>query len=131
MTDQLLPPQLHYTEQHQWAAVMDSGHYRFGITDYAQGQLGDIIFVKRPDIGTEVEAGERFGEVTSLKATSEIYAPIAGTVVATNEDLVESPEFVNDDPYGTGWICEIRPREPVELGALLTASAYEALTSIG
>lgn len=110
---------------------MDSGHYRFGITDYAQGQLGDIIFVKRPDIGTEVEAGERFGEVTSLKATSEIYAPIAGTVVATNEDLVESPEFVNDDPYGTGWICEIRPREPVELGALLTASAYEALTSIG
>jgi glycine cleavage system H protein len=129
MASSLVPTELHYTERHQWAAPTDNGHYRFGITDFAQDQLGDIIYVKGPEVGTVLDAGEVFGEVTSLKATSEIYAPIAGRVVATNEDLRESPEFVNDDPYGTGWICEIEPREPVALDNLLSAIGYRALTS--
>lgn len=102
---------------------------RVGITDYAQDALGDVVFVDLPKVGSTVSAGGVIGEVESTKSVSEIYAPVSGTVSAVNGALSGSPEFVNSDPYGTGWICEIATSSSSDFDALLDASGYEALTT--
>lgn len=102
---------------------------RVGITDYAQDALGDIVFVDLPGVGSEVEAGGKLGEVESTKSVSEIYAPVAGTVVAVNGELADAPERMNQDPYGTGWICELELSPGSDPASLLDAAAYGALTA--
>jgi len=125
---------LSYTAEHEWLAVVGSGSdavLRVGITAYAQEALGDIVFVTLPSVGTELTAGQSFGEVESTKSVSDVYAPVAGTVTATNELLDASPEVVNSDPFGEGWLVEIRPADGVEQALqadhLLDHTAYTAL----
>jgi glycine cleavage system H protein len=101
---------------------------RIGITDYAQQQLGDVVFVQLPDVGAQVATGQALGEVESTKSVSDIYAPAAGEVTARNEALVQQPELINADPYGEGWMMEIRLADPSTVGTLLDASAYHELT---
>jgi glycine cleavage system H protein len=106
---------------------LEDGLVRIGITDYAQDALGDVVFVQVPDVNTEVKAGERFSEVESTKSVSDIYAPITGTIAEVNTDLADAPQRINEDPYGEGWLCVIRPADDAELDSLLDAAAYEAL----
>jgi glycine cleavage system H protein len=121
------PDDLQYTAEHEWVRLSD-GTARLGITAYAQEALGDIVFVTLPAVGTELEAGQSLGEVESTKSVSDVYAPFAGTVSATNEALEANPELVNSDPYGEGWIVELRPAEgAVEGAGLLDPQAYSAL----
>jgi glycine cleavage system H protein len=122
------PGDLRYSSDHEWARREDD-RVRVGITDYAQDALGDVVFVDLPKIGTSVSVGGAIGEVESTKSVSEIYAPVAGTIAAVNETLTTSPELVNSDPYGAGWICEITATSNSDYEALLDASAYEALTT--
>jgi glycine cleavage system H protein len=121
-----LPEDLRYSSDHEWARAED-GLVRIGITDYAQDALGDVVFVQVPTIGTEVKAGDRFSEVESTKSVSDIYAPISGTIVEVNADLADEPQRINDDPYGDGWICVIRPADAADIEGLLDAAAYQAL----
>ena len=100
---------------------------RIGITDYAQDSLGDVVFVQLPTLGDTVAAGDTLGEVESTKSVSDIYAPVGGTVVAVNDALDESPQLLNDDPFGEGWICEIEVNDAADLGGLLDAAAYTEL----
>jgi glycine cleavage system H protein len=122
------PDDLQYSADHEWVRTPGEteGSVRVGITDYAQDALGDIVFVDVPDVGTDVEAGGTFGELESTKSVSDLYAPVAGTVVAVNAALEQSPELVNSDPYGEGWIVEIAPADPAELDNLLDVDAYTA-----
>ena len=123
-----IPADLRYSSDHEWAR--NTGEVvRVGITDYAQDALGDVVFVDLPKIGTQVKSGGTVGEVESTKSVSEIYAPVAGVVTAVNENLSSSPELVNSDPYGEGWICEITVETSTEFDSLLDASAYETLTN--
>lgn len=123
-----IPAELRYSSDHEWAK--SSGEVvRVGITDYAQDALGDVVFVDLPNIGTTVIAGGSLGEVESTKSVSEIYAPVAGTVTAVNDLLTSSPELINSDPYGDGWICEITMTSTSEFDALLDAAAYQTLTN--
>lgn len=124
----LVPPELRYTSDHEWAKPGD-GRVRVGITDYAQDALGDVVYVSLPSIGSHVEAGEVLGEIESTKSVSEIYAPVAGEVVAVNEALTESPEKLNADPYGEGWICDVVPSYPDADDGLLDAEGYLKLIS--
>jgi len=121
-----VPDDLRYSSDHEWASARGP-RVRVGITDYAQDALGDVVFVDLPAVGLEVTAGGTLGEVESTKSVSEIYAPVAGTVVAVNTALADAPEQMNQDPYGEGWICEIEPSSPGELEALLDAGAYRQL----
>jgi glycine cleavage system H protein len=121
-----VPDDLRYSSDHEWIRLED-GRVRLGITDYAQDALGDVVFVDVPEVGRTVAAGESFSEVESTKSVSDIYAPIAGTIVEVNTDLGDAPERLNDDPYGDGWICVIDPADPSTLDALLDAAAYRAL----
>lgn len=124
----LIPEDLRYTKDHEWVRSEsgDEGDVlRIGVTDYAQDALGDIVFVTLPEPGTSVTAGEACGEIESTKSVSEIYAPVSGTVVERNESLDASPELVNSDPYGAGWMFAIRPDEG-GAGELLDAAAYQA-----
>jgi glycine cleavage system H protein len=121
-----VPDELRYTSDHEWARVED-GRIRIGITDYAQDSLGDVIFVQLPEPGSTVEAGAGFGEVESTKSVSDIYAPVAGTVVEVNGELADAPQRLNEDPYGEGWICVVEPSDPATLDSLLDAEAYRAL----
>ena len=130
--------ELTYTAEHEWIAVIGSGDeavLRIGITPYAQEALGDIVFVTLPSVGTEVAAGESFGEVESTKSVSDVYAPVAGTVTARNEQLETAPELVNSDPLGDGWMVELRPADGVEAALsgdeLLDEAGYRALTESG
>jgi glycine cleavage system H protein len=125
----VIPEDLRYTAEHEWVRPVDDGRLRIGITDYAQEALGDVVFVSLPETGSTVSAGQAFGEVESTKSVSEIYAPVAGEVVARNEALQSRPELVNADPYGEGWIVEIAPADAASVDALLDAAAYEQLTS--
>ncbi len=122
------PTDLRYSSDHEWARREDD-RVRVGITDYAQDALGDVVFVDLPKVGTSVSAGGVIGEVESTKSVSEIYAPVSGTIAAVNETLSTSPELVNSDPYGAGWICEIATSTTSDFDALLDAAAYEALTT--
>jgi glycine cleavage system H protein len=119
------PQDLHYTREHEWIRSTDD-MLRVGVTDYAQEALGDIVFVTLPEVGAQVTAGEPCGEVESTKSVSDIFAPVSGTIVARNEALDASPELVNSDPYGEGWMIDIRPDEPDSVEGLLDAAAYEA-----
>jgi glycine cleavage system H protein len=127
----MYPEELRYTAEHEWVRGTDSGTVVFGITDYAQDSLGDIVYVSLPELGATLGAGEACGEVESTKSVSDIYAPIAGEVVARNDALDASPETVNADPYQGGWMVEVRPADPGALEGLLTAAAYQALVEKG
>ena len=123
----MIPDDLHYTAEHEWVRDLGDGRVRIGITDYAQEALGDVVYVSLPEAGASVDAGQSFGEVESTKSVSEIYAPLAGEVVARNEALESQPELVNADPYGDGWIAELStPGDG--LAGLLDAAAYQKLT---
>ncbi|WP_329110520.1 glycine cleavage system protein GcvH [Micromonospora sp. NBC_01699] len=124
----MIPEDLRYTAEHEWVAGDGSGSVRVGITHFAQDALGDIVYVQLPDEGATVEAGESLGEIESTKSVSEIYAPVSGTVVARNADLGDTPELINSDPYGAGWLLEIAPGGPAAVDGLLTAAAYRELT---
>jgi glycine cleavage system H protein len=121
-----VPEDLRYTSDHEWVRV-EGGRVRIGITDYAQDALGDVVFVQLPEPGSRVEAGGSFSEVESTKSVSDVYAPIAGTVVEVNGELADAPQRLNEDPYGEGWICLIEPADPDAVAGLLDAAAYTAL----
>lgn len=121
-----VPEELRYSSDHEWVRV-EGEVVRVGITDYAQNALGDVVFVDLPEVGAQVAAGDGFGEVESTKSVSEIYAPLAGTVVEVNTELDGSPDRVNTQPYGDGWIAVIRPDDLSEVDGLLDAAAYTAL----
>lgn len=121
-----IPDALRYSSDHEWVSITGTVA-RVGITDYAQQALGDVVYVQLPEVGQAVSAGASFGEVESTKSVSDVYAPVSGTVVAVNDILVNAPETVNSDPYGTGWICDIELTDLGELDALLDAAAYQAL----
>lgn len=121
------PDDLKYTEEHEWLAATDTT-VRVGITDYAQQQLGDVVFVELPEVGRTVGAGDPVGEVESTKSVSEIFAPVAGEVTAVNTALDETPELINSDPYGEGWIIELTVADSGDLDGLLDANAYQRLT---
>ncbi|WP_326835953.1 glycine cleavage system protein GcvH [Amycolatopsis rhabdoformis] len=121
------PEELRYTEEHEWVATREGALVRVGITEYAQDQLGDVVFVDLPEVGKHLDAGDVFGEVESTKSVSELFAPVDGEIVAVNAAVSESPELINSDPYGEGWLVEIRLDDPAGLEALLEAEAYQAL----
>jgi glycine cleavage system H protein len=121
-----VPDDLRYTSDHEWAR-REGDRVRIGITDYAQDALGDVVFVQLPEPGTTVTAGQSFSEVESTKSVSDIYAPVAGTVMEINSELTDSPQRLNEDPYGEGWICGIELADPAEFDALLDAEAYRKL----
>ncbi len=123
-----IPAELRYSSDHEWI-TLDSTTVRVGITDYAQDALGDVVYVDLPSVGSAVTAGGSLGEVESTKSVSEIYAPVAGTVSAVNDALSSSPDLINSDPYGEGWICEITLADGASLEGLLDAAAYAELTN--
>jgi glycine cleavage system H protein len=123
-----VPEDLRYSTDHEWART-DGDRVRVGITDFAQDALGDVVFVDLPAEGAVVEAGGLLGEVESTKSVSELYAPVAGQVVAVNTALTDAPETLNADPYGEGWICEIEPSDASAADALLDADGYRQLTA--
>lgn len=123
-----VPQHLRYSSDHEWVSV-DGTRARVGITDYAQDALGDVVYVQVPTVGASVAAGDSFGEVESTKSVSDVYAPVSGTVVAVNDALGASPEALNQDPYGAGWLCEIEMSDPSQVDSLLDAAGYEALTA--
>jgi glycine cleavage system H protein len=123
-----VPEDLRYTRDHEWASFNEPGdRVRIGITDYAQDALGDVVFVQIPEIGTNVQAGITFSEVESTKSVSDIYAPITGTVVDVNTELSESPQRINEEPYGKGWICEIQPVADAATDHFLDSTQYKEL----
>ncbi len=123
-----IPSDLQYTKEHEWVVPTSTAlRIRMGITDYAQGALGDIVYVQMPKIGESVVADKVCGEVESTKSVSEIFAPVTGTVVAINEELASAPELINSDPYGAGWLVEIEV--PAEPSGLLSAAEYGAITA--
>jgi glycine cleavage system H protein len=124
----VIPEDLRYTAEHEWVQPRSGAPVRIGITDFAQDALGDIVYVQLPDVGAEVAAGDSFGEVESTKSVSEIYAPVSGRVVACNDQLTATPELINSDPYGAGWLVEMEPAEPGRVDELLDAGAYRELT---
>jgi glycine cleavage system H protein len=121
-----VPDDLRYTSDHEWVR-QEGGRVRIGITDYAQDALGDVVFVQLPEPGSKVESGGSFSEVESTKSVSDVYAPVAGTVVEVNSELADAPQRLNEDPYGEGWICVIEPSDPSAFDGLMDAAAYQAL----
>lgn len=123
MAEYAIPDDLHYSERHEWARA-EGSRLTIGITDYAQQQLGDIVFVELPEPGTALRKGEPLGVVESVKAVSDLYAPVSGAVGSVNNALADSPEIVNEDCYGEGWMLVVEASDPDELGQLLDAEAY-------
>ena len=122
-----VPSDLKYTKEHEWVREVSPNSYQIGITDFAQGALGDIVYIQLPKLGEKVSAGSVCGEVESTKSVSEIYSPLTGTITAVNPDLDKTPELINQDPYAKGWIAQIEITEVAT--DLLTASEYETLTA--
>lgn len=122
-------PDCHYAKTHEWAKLLSDGSVLVGITDYAQTSLGDITYVQVPKVGATLKAGESFGVVESVKAASDVYAPVSGTVVAVNDVLANKPETVNTSPYDDGWMLKLKPADAAELKSLLSAADYS--TQIG
>lgn len=121
-----LPKDLRYSEEHEW--VKEEGEkVRIGITDFAQSELGDIVFVELPEVGDELEADEPFGSVESVKTVSELYAPVSGKVVEVNEELEDSPEFVNESPYDKAWMVVVEPSDASEMDELMTSEQYKEM----
>ena len=124
----MVPGNLRYSEEHEWVRLEGTGAV-LGITDYAQKKLGDIVFVELPEIGKRLKAGEVLGAIESVKAASEIYCPVSGTVAEVNPELADAPGAVNKDPYGDGWIARLSGVSPAECEKLMDAAAYEDLTA--
>lgn len=122
------PPGLKYSKEHEWVATEESVA-TIGITDHAQEQLGEIVYIELPAVGEKVSKDDPFGVVESVKAVSDIYAPVSGTVVEVNEDLPESPEVVNEDPYGDGWLIKVKVSDPADLEDLMDNDEYTALVA--
>ncbi|WP_100487394.1 glycine cleavage system protein GcvH [Sporolactobacillus pectinivorans] len=122
-----VPKDLLYSKDHEWVKKESDGKVKIGITEFAQKELGDIVFVELPEAGSQINAGDSFGSVESVKTVSELYAPVAGTVAETNDQLEDSPEFVNDSPYEKAWMIELENVDSSDLGTLLDADAYEKL----
>jgi glycine cleavage system H protein len=122
------PVERRYSEEHEWV-LMNDGVATIGITDFAQEELGDIVFVELPAVGSKLQKESRLGVVESVKAVSDVYAPLSGTVVAVNEKLTANPEIVNQDPYGEGWMIRLQPDDPAEIDALMTADGYDAFVA--
>lgn len=121
------PGELRYAESHEWARLEDDGTVTVGISDHAQGALGDVVFVEMPELDAEVQARGEAGVVESVKAASDIYAPVSGTIIAINEALEDAPETVNESPFGKGWFFKIQPTDKTELDALMDAQTYQEL----
>lgn len=122
-----VPAELSYTSEHEWVSALTAeGTVRVGITDHAQDALGDVVYVDLPSVGDSAAAEDSFGEIESTKSVSDLFAPVAGEIVAVNEGLEDDPALVNSDPYGEGWIIEIRPENADDLANLLDAEAYKA-----
>jgi glycine cleavage system H protein len=121
-----LPEDLRYSVDHEWVRVGEEGLVQVGITDYAQDQLGDVVYVELPKLGARLAAGAVFATVESVKSVSECYLPLAGEIVAVNDTLVDDPALINRSPYGEGWMVLLRPDEPTAIAALLSAEAYRA-----
>lgn len=121
-----VPADLKYTKEHEWARVAGD-EVTVGITDYAQGELGDIVYVELPEVGTEIAMDASFGTIEAVKAVNDLYAPLSGTVIAINEALEDAPDKVNNDPYGDGWMIKIKLSDPAEVDKLLDGEAYQAL----
>jgi len=117
--------ELYYTKEHIWVKI-ENDVATIGITDYAQSQLGDVVFIELPEVGREVESGEVIATVESIKAVSEIYSPLTGRIISINEDLANEPSLLNSDPYGDGWICDIQMKDLTEIEDLMTADDYRA-----
>jgi len=118
------PSDLHYTEDHEWLRVEDDGTATIGVTDFAQSELGDIVYVEIDTLDVEVTAGEVFGTVEAVKTVSELFMPVTGTITKFNEDLEDAPEQVNDDPYGSGWLINVTLSDPSQVDGLLSAEQY-------
>jgi glycine cleavage system H protein len=125
MTD--LPGDLMYTREHEWLRREDDGSVTIGITDHAQEALGDLVYVELPEVGQDLDSGGDMAVVESVKAASDVYAPISGAVVAVNEELGDDPEKINADPYGDGWIVRVKPSEEIDESALLAPNDYQTL----
>ena len=126
-----VPADLRYARSHEWLREQADGTIEIGISDHAQHALGDLVFVEVPSVGRTLQQGEAFAVVESVKAASDVYAPVAGTVVAVNEALAKTPELINQDPYGSGWIVRIKPSAAAGAAGLLDASAYATLAESG
>ncbi|GAA4652687.1 glycine cleavage system protein GcvH [Kistimonas scapharcae] len=122
-----IPSELRYVSSHEWIRMEEDGTVTIGITDHAQASLGDVVFVELPEVGSEVSANDEAGVVESVKAASDLYAPLSGEVVAINEALEEAPELVNSEPYGEGWFFRLKPSDEGELSDLMDADAYAEL----
>lgn len=129
MSDLEYPSDLRYTAEHEWVRLIDDTTVRVGITAFAQEALGDVVYVSAPEAGTAVTAGDACGEVESTKSVSDLYSPLNGEVTATNDALDGTPELVNSDPYGDGWIFELKLSDATDVEALLDAEAYQAQLS--
>ena len=127
INDVILRDDIHYAGSHEWAKT-EGDNVKVGISDYAQDQLGDIVFVEMPEVGETFDKGAEFGTVESVKAVSELYMPVGGEIVAVNGALEDSPELINNTPYADGWMIEVKPDDPAELDSLMTKDAY--LTSL-
>ena len=125
-----IPAELKYSKDHEWVKV-EGNQAKIGITDYAQSQLGDVVFVEVPTVDTHVAVGAGFSVVESVKAVSDIYAPVSGVIVEVNEGLADTPEIINDDPYGEGWLVVIEIGNEADLGELLSSEEYEKLIAEG
>lgn len=121
------PEELRYTSEHEWVSSEEGNRVRVGITDFAQDALGDVVYVDIPEEGTEVRAGETLGEVESTKSVSDVYSPVSGRIVERNGVLTETPELINRDPYGEGWMVVVEMADPSELERLMDASAYRRM----
>ena len=121
-----IPADIRYAKSHEWAKLLGDGSVEVGISDHAQGALGDLVFVEVPAVGRTLDAGEACAVVESVKAASDVYSPVAGTVTEVNGELANAPELINSDPYGAGWLFRLRPAAAGALDALLTAADYEA-----
>jgi len=124
-----VPQNLRYAKSHEWVKIESDGTAVIGITDYAQNSLGDITYAQLPKVGTVLKAGETFGVVESVKAASDVYVPISGTVLAVNSVVDKAPETLNRDPYGEAWMLKLKPENPAQLDALLDAAGYEKATA--
>jgi len=122
-----LPGDLLYTTEHEWLRREDDGSVTMGVTDHAQAALGDLVYVELPEVGQDLDSGGDMAVVESVKAASDVYAPIDGSVVAVNEELADDPEKINADPYGDGWIVRLQPNESIDESVLMTPDAYQEL----
>ena len=122
-----VPQELKYTKSHEWVLAGDDGQVTIGITDHAQELLGDMVFIELPEIDKQLAAGDECSVVESVKAASDVYAPVAGTVIAVNENLADAPELINEDPYGEGWMFRLQIADVNELDGLMDAEAYESI----